>query len=278
LAYRLASANEKRYNWGEDEETGEQITTLLVNEDFEDVKAQVQSQIDKLLLDTGATDYLICLSDDNYNWRKKVLPSYKRHRTSSIRPELLYPLKDYLHENHPSYRRDTLEADDVMGILSTHPKLIAGKKIIVSEDKDMKTIPGWLFNPKKDRKPRLITEAEADRWHMLQTITGDTTDGYVGCPGVGPVMAERMLNEPFKYVAYEHVFKSGPRKGQVEVRYREEPADSLWECIVSVYERHGLKERDAITQARVARICRHTDYDYTKKEVIYWNPPRPPAT
>ena len=160
-----------------------------------------------------------------------------------------------------------------MGILSTHPKLIPGKKIIVSEDKDMKTIPGWLFNPKKDKKPRLISPEEADWWHMLQTMTGDTTDGYKGCPLCGPEKAKEMLESPYILEAYEHVFKSGPRKGMAEVRYRKVPTANLWAGIVSLYEAQGLKERDAITQARVARICRNTDYNFTTKEVIYWNPP-----
>jgi hypothetical protein len=39
-----------------------------------------------------------------------------------------------------------------------------------------------------------ITEAQADRFHMIQTLTGDVTDGYPGCPGIGPVKAEQILN------------------------------------------------------------------------------------
>ncbi|WP_256365548.1 hypothetical protein [Methylovorus sp. MM2] len=272
LAYRTASANEKRYDWGEG------VTSHIVNDDFEAIKKDIQSELDDLLLRTEADDFLICLSDDNYNWRKKVLPSYKQHRKNSIRPELLYPLKDYLFENYPSYRKETLEADDVMGILSTHPKLIAGKKIIVSEDKDMKTIPGWLFNPKKDKKPRLITPEAADRFHMYQTITGDTTDGYKGCPDVGDKGAIEMLDSPFLMVPYEYEFQRGKRKGTTEVRYEQAPAPSLWEGIVSLYEWKGLTEYDAITQARVARILRHTDYDFKTKEVIYWNPVKPQTT
>ncbi len=78
-----------------------------------------------------------------------------------------------------------------MGILSTHPTKIQGKKIIVSEDKDMRTIPGWLYNPgpNKDIEPKYINEFEADRYHLYQTITGDSTDGYKGCPGAGPIRA-----------------------------------------------------------------------------------------
>jgi 5'-3' exonuclease len=251
VAYKIAAANEQRINWGVDEETGEEITSHIVNEDVEDIHLQLQQAIDKFMVDTEADDFLICLSDDNYNWRKKVLPSYKQHRKESIRPEWLYPAKDYLAEAFPSYRRNTLEADDVMGILSTHPKLVAGRKIIVSEDKDMKTIPGWLYNPGKDRKPRLVSEYEANLYHMEQTLTGDATDGYKGCPGAGPKAFLKLL------------------EGWEEGNWVE-----LWNRIVGVYESKDLTEKDAITQARVARICRHTDYNFTDKEVIYWNPPK----
>lgn len=251
IAYKLAAANEQRYNWGTDEETGEEVTSLIVNEDFEDVTRQLHEDLEKLMIETQADEYIICLSDDNYNWRKKVLPSYKQHRKNSIRPELLYPLKDFLYENFSSYRRETLEADDVMGILSTHPKLMPGRKIIVSEDKDMKTIPGWLYNPAKDKKPRLVGELEANLYHMRQTLTGDATDGYKGCPGAGDKAFDKLLD------------------GWIEGDWLD-----LWERVVSVYEKKGLTEFDAITQARVARICRHTEYNFTQKEVIYWNPPK----
>ena len=272
VAYRIASKNEQRYNWGADEETGEEITTVIVN-DPKDVEAQVHETIQEYLAATQADDFLICLSDDNYNWRKKVLPSYKQNRKESIRPELLYPLKEFMYDQFPSARKDTLEADDVMGIYSTHPKLIAGRKIIVSEDKDMKTIPGWLWNPSKDLKPRLVSLEEADLFHMQQTLTGDTTDGYKGCPGAGKGEFDKIAASPFKLVPYEHTFKRGVRAGETEIRFRKEPCETIWEAIVSQYEAKGLTEYHAITQARVARILRHTDFDYKKKEVILWQPP-----
>lgn len=271
IAFKIASVNQTRTNWGPDEETGEDIVSVVVT-DFDEVAKQVHEYLDELLVKTKADSYLICLSDDNYNWRKKVLPSYKLGRADTIRPELLYPLKDYLADNFPSYRKPTLEADDIMGILSTHPKLIPGIKIIVSEDKDMKTIPGWLFNPAKHTKPVLISEEAADLYHLEQTLTGDPTDGYKGCPGAGKDAFDSMVAQLQKYVPYEHTLKSGPRKGEVEIRWKKEPAESMWEALVSQYEYRGFTESDALVQARVARICRHTDYDFNKKEVILWNP------
>lgn len=206
---------------------------------------------------------IVCLSDTRENgWRRKVLPTYKAHRDGAVDPELRRVVKEHLMESHESYFRPTLEGDDVMGILSTHPTLFPGPKVIVSTDKDMKTVPGLLLNPDKDKHPRLITEEEANYWHLYQTLMGDRTDGYAGCPGIGPKKAEKALHAP-----------NGERLG----------AWSAWQAVVAHFEAKGLTEQDALTQARVARICRWTDYDYRKKEVILWTPtpdssPRRPTT
>jgi DNA polymerase-1 len=148
--------------------------------------------------------------------------------------------------NYRSYRKPTMEADDIMGILSTHPTLVPGRKVTVSEDKDLATIPGWLWNPAKDRKPHLISEDYADYFHMYQTLVGDSTDNYKGCPGVGPVKADKLIKDAH-------------------------PAD-LWELVVSAYEAKGLTEEDALLQARLARISRAEDYDFKGGKVILWNP------
>ena len=38
------------------------------------------------------------------------------------------------------------------------------------------------------------------------------------------------------------------------------------------YEKAGFGEEEALTQARVARICRAEDYDLETKKVILWEP------
>jgi DNA polymerase-1 len=247
IAFKYASTNEKKYDWGDG------VVSKVVTEELSSIAAEIDECLQNYMETCKATDLIICLSDDEVNWRNKVLPSYKMHRADgkSSRPEWLYPLKEHLANAYPSYRKPTLEADDVMGVLSTHPKLIAGKKIIVSEDKDMKTIPGWLYNPRKDLKPRLVTELEAHTFHMRQTLTGDATDGYKGCPGAGDKAFDKLLED------------------WVEGDWRD-----LWDRVVSVYEAKGFTAYDAQTQARVARICRYVDYDFNKQEPIYWTPPK----
>lgn len=240
VAFQYASSAQQSYNFGD---TG--VCTTV--QELSDVTPRVDQWIADLMLKLKADDIVVCLSVPSREcWRLDVLPSYKGNRLDTVRPQLLMHVKEHLASTYPSYIRPTLEADDVMGILSTHPTLIKGTKIIVSEDKDMQTIPGMLFNPRKDKKPRRISEEQADRYHMYQTLIGDTTDGYKGCRGIGPVKANYLL-ETTNMVDW-------------------------WEAIVATYESKGLTEDDALVQARVARICRAEDYNFKDKQVKLWNP------
>lgn len=266
LAYKFAAKAQRSYEFGTAVDDMAEVIPK-VDEWLEDLKAKLK-----------ADHFIICLScPSDEGWRKLVLPSYKDNRSATVRPELLQPLKDYLELTYDSYRRPTLEADDIMGILSTDPTLVKGKKVIVSEDKDMQTIPGWLFNPEKDKKPRLISEEQADYFHLYQTIVGDTTDGYTGCPGAGPEAAVKLLEAPLRWTPYQHVFKRGPRKDTAETRWTLGESCSRWEAIVGLYEKHGFTEEDALVQARVARICRTSDYDFKRKQVILWTPDSNPS-
>uniref|UniRef100_UPI0021496D48 hypothetical protein n=1 Tax=Endozoicomonas sp. SESOKO1 TaxID=2828742 RepID=UPI0021496D48 len=141
------------------------------------------AQIEAIRQACGGGTVIFTWTDYTSNWRTDVLPSYKSHRrkADSIRPAGLIPLKEKLAEDYESYCWPSLEADDVMGILATDDDFYAGfKKIIVSEDKDMKTIPAWIYNPAKDYQPWLNEEAEADLYFLSQALGGDVTDGYSG--------------------------------------------------------------------------------------------------
>ena len=138
---------------------------------------------------------------------------------------------------------DTFEADDLLGIeATTHPLTT----IIVSEDKDLQTIPALLYNPAKDTAVRHISVFEAAYYHMHQTLTGDKTDNYDGLAGCGPVTATKIL---------------APAK---------EPED-LWPLVVKAFQSKKLSEEHALVQAQVARICHASDIDKSGK-VTPWTP------
>ncbi len=242
-AYQIASRSETTIDWGDG--------VMSKSADSEDAKKQIDERYKKLRKMLDADRLIVCLSDSQ-NFRKDILPSYKANRKGAIKPALLAELRKYLHEAYEVFQRPFLEADDVMGILSTcgDTKLIKGERVIVSIDKDMKSIPGLLFNPNHpDRGVIEIGVEQADLEHMRQTLTGDSTDGYGGCPGIG--------------------------KGKVDRCLTKKHADqTLWELVVRQYVSKGLTEADALVQAQVARICRSEDYDFINKRPIPWMPPQ----
>lgn len=238
LAYRYAYANESSVDWGDGVVSHEADLTAAENE--------INTLITRWQEGFYA-DVVLALSDPEHNWRKDVLPTYKDHRDESRRPAMWQAVRDFLQETWKCYLKPTLEGDDVCGILATSKTIIPGKKIVVGVDKDLLQVPSRLFNPVKGTR-HIIKEEQADHFHMMQTLTGDPSDGYKGCPQVGPKRAEAVL---------------GVCAGMTKC---------WWPVVVQTYEKAGLTEEDALVQARVARICRNTDYNFKKKEVKLWLP------
>jgi len=189
---------------------------------------------------------ILCLTDSGGNWRRDVDPSYKaNHRgPKAPRPLSLAPMRTYFASLPNARMWPRLEADDVIGILATKPQ---GKKhiqmLIWSPDKDLLTIPGEHAQALTGTT-KVVSKEEASRAHLMQTLTGDTADGYPGCPGVGKVTAERWLD------------KEG----------------ATWDAVVRLYEKNKLTEEDALKQARMARILHWNEFDYAHKRPIWWSP------
>lgn len=201
----------------------------------------------------GSTDTpIICLSEtDALDYRRQIDPTYKAKRVGARKPLCFYDLKAKLKAEYTCRFLPGLEADDVMGILATKPG--PDNKIIVSKDKDMKTIRTKVWNGSTFYN---ITQEQADRWHLYQTLIGDAVDGYKGCPGVGPKGAEKILRAP----AVEG-----------------EPVDEffnpvLWPRVVAAYVKAGLTEEDALRQTRLACILRWSDWCSETKTPKLWTP------
>ncbi len=235
IAYKAAAAVEIALEW----EPG--YWTWHCDEQA--VRRAVDDQIDFAMAALGGSSFKLCLTDAVDNFRKRILATYKIKRSNIKKPLVLSAIRYWLIEEKGAYIRPGLEGDDCMGILAT----MAGpeERVIVSVDKDMKTVPGLYSRDGESIEE--ISEQQADYWHMFQTLTGDQTDGYSGCPGIGPKKAEAILD------------------------HEDNKADP-WAAVVRTYEKAGLSEEEALVQARVARILRASDYDFQKKEPILWTP------
>jgi DNA polymerase-1 len=242
LIYRALSNTEKEICWDEEYEI------WILSTDLKAAKRDYIDSIDRYLEKYNPSMLVVAITDRQHNFRKDILPSYKGHRDGKRKPMGFRPFLEWsqAQDTYDAYNYggivvkpitySSLEADDVCGILATKP----GNEhhIIVSDDKDMLTIP---CNVVRMGEYVTVTEADADRYHLMQTLTGDPVDNYSGCPGIGPVKAEKILQQG-------------------------------WNGIVNAYQKAGLTADDALVQARVARILRWSDWDHEKKEPKLWTP------
>ena len=276
FAYNAARQSEVEINWGDD------LWTL--HSHLDGALVQAQDHMESIRKECKADEIVFVWScPTRHYWRNDINVNYKdgRRLLTSRAPLALKPLKEKLAAEYESYMKPHLEGDDVLGILATadwyRPE---DKKIIVSIDKDMKTIPVWLFNNDKDHQPWKQTEEAAELYFLSQAIGGDMTDGYGGCRGVSPESAETFIKEPFLWEQYEHTFKSGPRKDTTELRWRKSAdSASLYECIVSLFMKNmkiNKPEAEALflMNAQCARILHAHEYDWEKEEVKFWTPPK----
>lgn len=236
LLYKACAAVEREVRWDDDNHV------LFSN--AEEAYEAFQHSLNKLFLDitpltSGIPAYRIAFSGGN-NFRRKLYPEYKAGR--GLKPLCYSHLLGLILDAEPAYRIDTLEGDDLLGIWATNGK--CHNPIIVSGDKDLKTIPGYLFN---NGIIAHVSQDLADYNWLTQTLTGDSTDGYPGLPGCGPVTAEKLLKTP-------------------------PTLERLWEAVVKAYEAKGLTEDDALLQSRLARILRASDWNSERKEVKLWKP------
>lgn len=232
LTYRTCWACQTQVQWEDD------VVTTATN--LKEVKAQADAMISYWQEQLGVEQLVICFSPKGGKYfRHNILESYKETRKASQKPLGYHSLVEYLKEHYSYLQVPMLEADDTLGILATNGEY--SRNIIVSVDKDMLTIPCEYYNMDKEVTETVDTKL-ADYMHLYQTLVGDSTDNYKGCPGVGPKKAADILKIP------------------------------SWSRVVTAFEKAGLTSDDALVQARVARILRANEYNFETGEVILWEP------
>ena len=209
----------------------------------------------------AGTEKVICFDGDNCfpigslteaMWSFSYRMEFIKDTLGKPKPVALSTLRDSIinGSGETVMREPTLEADDLLGILSSRLRTDETETVVVSIDKDLRSIPGLFFNiGRPDDGIREITQEEADRWFMMQALMGDMTDNYPGCPKFGPATAAKALDAV------------APTPG------------AMWSVVVAAYAKAGFGEDYALTMARLARILRDGEYDFNTKKVNLWEPP-----
>jgi len=176
-------------------------------------------------------------------FRHEIFPEYKLNRIGKRKPLALKSIIKKIKNEYESAAYPNLEGDDVLGLLATNGQY--KNPIIVSVDKDMKTIPCKLI---QEDEILHITEKKADRHWFEMSLAGDSGDGIAGLKGMGMVTASKTLaNTP-------------------------DTRDALWSKVQETYTKKGYSIADAILNARLTRILREGDYNYSTGEVKLWQP------
>jgi len=216
IVYKSCASAEYDIDYGDD--------VIVVGSSFKEAYGNSVRELNKIKNQYFEGELILFFSDST-NFRKMVDPDYKGHRNRK-KPCGYKRVINKLAENYPLIRMPTLEADDAMGIYATSND----DCIVVSPDKDMKQIPGTLYNLVETFS---ISEQDGWEWFLIQTLAGDSTDGYSGAPGYG-------IKTSAKFFADNGY---------------------TWNSVVKAFEQKGLTEQDALRNARLAKILTSNDYD-----------------
>ena len=228
IVYKSCAAVETEVDFGDD--------VILVTSNFSEALAATNRELTKIKNKFGSFSEMILFFSDSINFRKQILESYKGHRNRK-KPCGYKRVINALRKEYKVIIKPSLEADDAMGVYSTkYPG-----NCIVSPDKDMKQIPGQLYNLDE---VFTVSKEEGAKWHLIQALAGDQTDGYSGVPGIGVKRATSLFEED----GYS------------------------WKTVTKAFTDKGMTEYDAITNARLARILTSDDYDFKNKRPILWTP------
>jgi DNA polymerase-1 len=227
VVYKCCASAEDELDFGED--------IIVVTSKFSDALGCVRRDLNRIAQNFFDSEMILFFSDST-NFRKKIQPAYKGHRNRK-KPCGYKRVINALSKEYKVVVQPTLEADDALGIAATQEP----GNVICSPDKDMRQIPGTLFDMKETMS---VTKEEGDRWHLIQTLAGDQTDGYAGVPGIGIKRAVTLFEE----------------KGYT------------WKACLEAFAEKDLSEDIALENARLARILRCTDYDFKQQTPILWTP------
>ena len=227
IVYKSCAAAESEIDFGED--------LIVVTSNFSDVMKNIKRELDKIKKEFFDSTLILFFSHHT-NFRKKLYPDYKGHRNRK-KPCGYKRAINALELEYEVIVMEELEADDALGIYATaNPG-----NVIVSPDKDMRQIPGKLYDLKD---VTTIDPHDGHKWHFIQTLAGDQTDGYAGVPGYGVKTATKLFEEKGYY----------------------------WETVVDAFKSKNMTHDDALLNARLAKILQASDYDFINKRFIAWCP------
>ena len=241
LIYKVGFAIEEKVVWnGNEIDAGiDDVPDVSFYSNYPLCFTTIDNYVDNILFATGCDEAELHFTGKN-NFRYDNPLGYKEHRTDSRKPTGFDNIRTYVLDKYDCYVAEGMEADDVVvWKKTTYPE----DYILCAMDKDVlyQTV-GRHYNYNKNEEVE-VNEIAAMKFAYWQTLVGDPSDGYKGCPSVGPKTADKLL----QYLDTE---------------------EELWNEVVFQYTKAGLTEEDAINTMRLANM-----HQYDGTSIKLWSPP-----
>ena len=241
LLYKVGFALEDKVLWNEMEVLSglEQELDVDYFTNIEQCYRTFDQFVDNILFATDCDNAVLVFSGQG-NFRLDFPIDYKTNRKDSRKPLGYEELLEYARSKYDTITPHGIEADDLVVWRKTaYPE----DYILCAIDKDVlyQTV-GVHYNYGRDEEV-YVDEWAATKFAYVQTLTGDTSDGYKGCKGIGAVKAEKILAD-------------------CDTEY------DLWRAVVEAYESKGQTEEDALWTMRLANMKQ-----FNGTEVVLWEPP-----
>lgn len=240
LIYKVGFAIEEKNFWNEYEVKHEGAEPDIdYTTDLEQCYESCSTLIDNIMFAAEADEVLLVFTGKG-NFRYDNPLGYKQNRVGTRKPTGYKEILQFMLDKYPSKMCEGYEADDyVVWLKKEYPE----DYMVCAIDKDvLYQSVGHHYNYNNDTYVT-ISDKKAINFEYYQCLVGDTSDGYKGCPGIGPVKAKSILKEC------------------------EGDEQKIWLAVVKTYESKGLTEEDAIN---TMRLCSMHQYNGTTVEL--WSP------
>jgi hypothetical protein len=159
------------------------------------VNSSIQNTLDAITshFNVQEVEYSIWLSGKT-NFRDNIATTkaYKGNRDESPKPSYYKDVGAHLVAHWGATYTDGIEADDALGISAMEAKSAGKDYVIVSNDKDLRQIPGLHYDWIK-KEFYTVSPKDAKFQLFSQILSGDATDNVPGLGGIGPATAAKIL-------------------------------------------------------------------------------------
>lgn len=208
---------------------------------FSKVEEMLEQRVDHILaVSESDSKPFMCITGKN-NFRIGIAKTQPYKDRPGNKPYHYKNILAYAMCRWEVFVEDTLEADDLLGIMITEDKNV----ICCSRDKDLLQVPGWHFqwelNKQPQFGPKLIDgygeiylnekgqlKGYGHKFFLAQMIMGDRVDSIPGLPSKGPAEAIKVLGHTNTleegYKALVGAYKASGK----DLEYFNEQGQLLW--------------------------------------------------